>query len=149
MTKQCWKCKSVKPVEEFYVFRGKPRGPCKPCVKLQAAEWARNNPGRRKSIVRESAGRRRELHNEKCREYSAQNKQRRAMSVRASAARYPEKRAARNELYRAILRGDVERKPCAKCATTDRVQGHHHDYSRPLDVVWLCSACHGKEHRRS
>lgn len=25
-------------------------------------------------------------------------------------------------------------------------QAHHPDYSRPLDVVWLCPACHGHRH---
>lgn len=35
--------------------------------------------------------------------------------------------------------------PCAVCGAK-KVQAHHHDYSRPLDVEWLCFACHQAAH---
>ena len=31
--------------------------------------------------------------------------------------------------------------PCAKCGHA-KVVAHHPDYSRPLDVIWLCRPCH-------
>jgi hypothetical protein len=37
------------------------------------------------------------------------------------------------------------RQPCEKCGY-HKSQAHHHDYSKPLDVNWLCFACHRKEH---
>jgi len=38
-------------------------------------------------------------------------------------------------------------KPCKSCGSEKNVHAHHHDYSKPLDVEWMCASCHGKEHR--
>jgi len=39
---------------------------------------------------------------------------------------------------------------CPKCGRSDlTVHAHHADYSRPLDVTWMCSDCHGLEHREA
>lgn len=64
-------------------------------------------------------------------------------AVRRWLARSPEQRAAHVALGNAVRDGRVFKWPvCAvpECDET-RVEGHHPDYSRPLDVVWLC-ACH-------
>ncbi len=50
-----------------------------------------------------------------------------------------EKRRAHGLLLRALARGDIKKHPCVKCGNL-RVHGHHEDYSKPLNVVWLCPA---------
>ena len=36
---------------------------------------------------------------------------------------------------------------CSKCRKKGKIHGHHRDYTKPLDVVWLCPRCHGAEHK--
>ncbi len=55
------------------------------------------------------------------------------------------KKRARNILQRAIENNKIERKPCEKCGDI-KSQGHHEDYSKPLDVIWLCPKHHTKLH---
>ncbi len=59
----------------------------------------------------------------------------------------PAKHKARQLLHTAIRNGTVKRKnSCSECGT--RIDAHHADYSKPLEVKWVCSICHGKEHRK-
>ena len=35
---------------------------------------------------------------------------------------------------------------CSGCGRRVEVHAHHDDYSKPLDVRWLCRRCHALEH---
>ena len=59
--------------------------------------------------------------------------------------KYPEKRIAKVAFRTAIRNGKLVRQPCVKCGNP-KSQGHHEDYSKPLDVIWLCQPCHGRQH---
>ena len=37
--------------------------------------------------------------------------------------------------------------PCEVCGTTNRIQAHHENYSKPLEVRWLCSLHHRRRHK--
>jgi hypothetical protein len=58
----------------------------------------------------------------------------------------PHKIAARNEVSMAIQSGALSRGDCESCGAIDDIHAHHDDYSKPLDVTWLCRSCHRKLH---
>lgn len=49
---------------------------------------------------------------------------------------------ARAYLHVYVKRGKVAKLPCAWCGACTELEAHHHDYSRPLEVVWLCRGHH-------
>lgn len=53
---------------------------------------------------------------------------------------------ARSHANVAQSRGGLQPKPCEVCGSPD-AQKHHGDYSKPLDVRWLCRAHHSALHR--
>ena len=87
----------------------------------------------------------------RCRKYNTQaERDREKARHRSSAerrARAPEKYRARAEFSNAIRSGKVIRQPCSVCGDSES-EGHHPDYSKPLDVIWLCIPHHNEEHRR-
>jgi hypothetical protein len=56
-----------------------------------------------------------------------------------------DKVAAHRLVHVALLRGDLERLPCFVCAKA-KAEAHHDDYSKPLDVIWLCRQHHRELH---
>jgi len=65
--------------------------------------------------------------------------------------KYPEKALARRLLLEAVRYNKID-KPnmCSNCkrvyADKKYIHGHHEDYAKPLDVVWLCVQCHSDVH---
>jgi hypothetical protein len=63
------------------------------------------------------------------------------------------KRQVATKLNNAIKSGLVTKPDqcsrCNKTATGMQLQAHHYDYNKPLDVVWLCIACHKQVHREA
>lgn len=57
------------------------------------------------------------------------------------------KHEARWQAGHAVTSGKIKKSPCSKCGNP-KSEMHHPDYYKPLDVLWLCRACHIQEHRR-
>jgi hypothetical protein len=58
----------------------------------------------------------------------------------------PEKYAAQRLLFNALRRGLIVREPCEICGALE-VEAHHEDYSKPLQVRFLCRRHHREYHR--
>ena len=46
------------------------------------------------------------------------------------------------KLQSAVSEKKVKKLPCVICKKTKKIHGHHFDYSKPLDVIWLCDHHH-------
>lgn len=60
----------------------------------------------------------------------------------------PVKRAAHIAVGNAVRDGRIHPKPCEVCGSA-RAEAHHDDYSKPLDVRWLCATHHAEWHRHN
>ena len=126
--RQCRVCDMVKPATDFYISS---RHQCKECVKARVRERARTNPAvqeydRKRSKLPHRVAQRREV-NRKWRE--------------SNPAAY----AAQTAVGNAVRDGRLAKEPCLFCGRDD-VHAHHRDYSKPLDVIWLCPKCHHRLH---
>jgi ribosomal protein S27AE len=61
-------------------------------------------------------------------------------------ARHPEKRRAHKAVERELAAGRLVRQPCERCGSTVRIEAHHDNYFRALDVMWLCRTHHIERH---
>jgi len=69
-------------------------------------------------------------------------------AIVAAAKRDPDKTKARGKVGYALKTNSIQRpKNCTNCLAKKELDAHHPDYSRPLDVVWLCRQCHADVHR--
>jgi hypothetical protein len=59
----------------------------------------------------------------------------------------PQKVWAQRALRSALKVGLITQMPCKVCGDPDS-EAHHGDYSKPMDVDWLCRLHHKAEHRR-
>ena len=83
------------------------------------------------------------------RRYRSKHPDRVLDQIRTYRKNNPEKYAATTALNHAIERHGMVKGVCEVCGTTVNVQGHHPDYSKPLEVVWLCAKHHQEVHRGS
>jgi hypothetical protein len=129
----CRKCKQPKTPNDFYEGV---KSRCKECHKTAVAARYRETGGR--------------VEYEKEREKSPERKEFKKRALQDHRAKNPLKYKARTAVGNAVRDGRLIKGPCEVCGTTKRVQAHHHDYSKPLDVRWLCFQHHREdEHQQT
>lgn len=87
----------------------------------------------------------RERHNLYLSEYRKKTKRK---HQKAYDNRYPEKQAARFLVNREFNSGRMKRLPCEVCGN-EKAHAHHDDYSKPLEVRFLCPLHHTKHHLKA
>lgn len=142
--KQCSKCKIEKPLTEFARRSDHPEhyvSHCKDC----------------KTAYRRTE-RYKEIHVRACAKYQRTEKGRISARIRCARFRrtsafkksverwrseHPDRRHAQICVMNATARGHLHRpNGCSFCKGVCVPEGHHPDYSKPLEVIWLCRQCH-------
>lgn len=158
LDKKCSLCKLVKSLDSFSM-RSKMKGTylacCKDCANAYAREYYQKNRERYAANHKKYYLDNRDRLNEYQRSYfqTALGKRFLKRSYDNASMKYPEKKVARQTLHGAILAGKIIKPTkCSQCSSSGRIEGHHEDYTRPLEVIWLCTLCHkrleGKLHER-
>lgn len=68
-------------------------------------------------------------------------------TVRARGIRWRKKNPDKTRVekilqYQVRIGNIINPGACSLCGETEGVEAHHPDYSKPLDVVWMCRPCH-------
>ncbi|KKL75825.1 hypothetical protein LCGC14_2051050 [marine sediment metagenome] len=130
--KQCTKCKGKKEPSEFYKDKRCKDGLkcwCKECLH----KYRQSEPGKevRQKYRQSGAGR----------ESSRRSNQKRRLL-------HPEKAKA-NDAVRSMVRAGKITQPflCERCFKECKPEAHHPDYTKPMEIEWLCRPCHIETHK--
>ena len=69
------------------------------------------------------------------------------VSNRKKKLKFPEKIKAQNAIDYLIRSGKLIRPTvCPTCSIETFIEAHHTDYTKPLEIVWVCASCHKRLH---
>ena len=141
----CKHCNTEKPKEDFYVSS---QSKCKECIKSAVRLHREQNIDRIREYDKQRGNQPHRV--EARREYIATEAGKRAKkrAVDAYNKRHPMRYAAHVITSNAIRDGRlIQASNCSVCNSNEKIEGHHDDYTKPLEVRWLCEACHKEWHR--
>ena len=133
--KTCSACKEIKTLNQFTKRKDSKdglKGRCKVCCNKQC----------RKSYS---------IHGDKRREYrrkyiaDGRNKAPRERTRKKHRNAFLSRQRFSNATSDGRL---IRQSTCQQCQSTTSIQGHHCDYNKPLDVMWLCRSCHTEWHSK-
>lgn len=132
--KRCVKCGHPKERDEFYSLSSKK---CKECVRDEVRQnrLSKLEYYREYDIKRAKLPHRIELNTSVVSRYRLS---------------HPDRYRANNAVNNAVRDGRLHKpKYCSRCGRFSKtIHGHHEDYSKPLEVEWLCVVCHSDERKK-
>lgn len=122
----------------------------------QSKEWRQKYPDKAKETNKKSKLKHKDKITEYAKKYYEEHKSdpkfilnRNSRTLKHYYAN-PTKAKARVAVTHAIRGGRLS-KPilCEYCNQEKRLEGHHDDYNKPLEVKWLCKNCHETYHHQA
>lgn len=155
--KKCFKCGKEKDLDKFYKHSAMADGhlnKCKECTKLDSFGRTYEEIERRKfrDRNRPNAKERVAKNLQRVKKLKAENNEHYLKTVSAPKKKWDTenryKKNAHLKVKRNISMKGNKPNQCQLCGTrSDELEGHHYDYSKPLDVTWLCKRCHSLAHK--
>lgn len=156
----CKKCGETKPITEFYKHGDYYATQCKDCAREYSRNYTREHREERLKYLKEYyhshkeqareykrkwEEKNRDWKNECARKCSKEHKEQLLEKQRKYRKENPEKMRAQSLVNSYVQSGKLN-KPlkCESCGAEGYVEAHHSDYSKPLDVMWVCKKCHRK-----
>lgn len=124
----CSTCNTEKDSSCFYKSRQRV---CKECVCREVRARAKTNPAVQEYDRARAKTPVRKLH---IRKVTMRWREENPLAYRAQTA-----------VSNAVRDRRLFKEPCALCGD-ETVHAHHKDYSKPLEVIWLCPKCHHRLH---
>ncbi len=148
--KRCARCHEDQPLTDFYSDKraadGK-RPDCKRCFLKSCQVYKQSHKAAAAVRDREWRQQNRARINSQAKDWQSRNPGNRAGILRKWRQANPDKNRAQNRLNKAVRTGKIVRSAsCQSCGKACRVEGHHADYAKPLEVQWLCRRCHSHVH---
>ncbi len=156
MLKTCVDCNIEKDISEFYKHKDMLDGylnKCKTCVKKRISNHRIKNIEQIRAYDRKRGRLEYRLEANRFRNKSRNMTEEQKELSRLSNIKWQEKNKIKRSCH-IILNNAVKYKKitkpnkCSECGCDGVIQGHHEDYEKPLDVLWLCQVCHKKLHRK-
>ena len=150
MEKVCFKCQILKPLSDFYKHKRMGDGhlnKCKDCAKKDVTKHREGNLEKVREYDRNRPNHKERLQRNK--EYAKTDvgKQVVAKSRNNYRKKHKLRYVAKAVFGHAVRDGKILRPNyCSHCGIEGSPQGHHNDYNKPLDVVWVCVRCHTNFH---
>ncbi len=159
MEKKCIRCNTVLNISEFYKHRAMGDGhlnKCKECCKAYTLKHRRENSeyykeydrirGRTEERKKRNVDRYKLLKEIDPIKLKSLNKKRSDNWNKNNK----HKKTAQQKCNRAIKKGIIIKpNSCTECnEPNEYLEAHHEDYSKPLEVKFLCTKCHGLTRRK-
>lgn len=143
----CKYCEKDKPEDQFRKHSRK----CKPCQAKATAMWREKNPEKARIQISQWRADNKQWMQEYNRQRYRSPDFKRSPNAGLFAKRWRdanrEKRNASAKVYYALKTGKLTKpKDCSICGDDYYIIAHHEDYSKPLEVKWVCQSCHRKIH---
>lgn len=151
--KICRECNTEKPLSEFYKHAAMADGHLNKCAQCVKSRVKKHREANLEKIQAYDKARANNSHRVKARKNYVQTeagKQAKKRAMDAYNKRYPMAYASHVITSNAVRNGAlIKPNNCSVCGSTEKIEGHHDDYTKPLEVRWLCESCHKKWHMRN